>query len=281
MKNVLHQLISQTPKDKNRKTCKQCHELGHGITSVHCKINIEKNLNLKQKIKRYMLSKNCLDGKSFEEHCEELSIMLCITPNLCKTLYNDIPFDELLDRPMNIEQYLTNLKVNSCYECKKDLICVQQNTHRIWKGNLVCDSCWCRYAEHRKILWEQVKTYKPNICGICSREKLHNEERFHYDHINMFKKDTNICGMVNEGLNIEDIYTEIDKCQLLCLECHHIVTDIEHQLSFTRIKQSLTRSLNQGDLTQSMYEIQRLYYQDIYEKKMKSVYKLLKISFYH
>ena len=82
--------------------------------------------------------------------------------------------------------------------------------------------------------------------------------------------------MVNEGIEIEEIYSEINKCQILCLSCHHIVTDIEHKLGFTRIKQSLTRKLNQNELTEEEYNNQILYYQKIYEEKLKHIYDELK-----
>jgi hypothetical protein len=82
---VMHQLTQQVPKDKSRKVCKQCHELGHGVTSVHCKINIEANDKLKQKIKTYISSQNCLDDKTVDDHCTELSASLGITPNQCNS----------------------------------------------------------------------------------------------------------------------------------------------------------------------------------------------------
>jgi DNA-binding protein YbaB len=52
--DLLKELIIKTPKDKQRKVCKNCNELGHNITSVICKINIDKNNKLKQKIMFYL-----------------------------------------------------------------------------------------------------------------------------------------------------------------------------------------------------------------------------------
>ena len=49
--NVLNELIIKIPKDKLRKVCKTCNELGHNKTSPFCKINIDRNNKLKQKIK--------------------------------------------------------------------------------------------------------------------------------------------------------------------------------------------------------------------------------------
>ena len=180
---------------------------------------------------------------------------------------------------MNINIYLTNINQLSkkCNECKKNIVCIQTNTHRIWKGNDICDTCWSKYEDYRKLIWEKITAYKTVQCEICYSIQTHMSERYHYDHLNMFNKGNSICSMVNECVNIEEIYSEIDKCQILCLSCHHIVTDIEHKLGFTRIKQTLTRKLNQSEITEEEYNKQTRYYHNIYEEKMKFIYKELKL----
>ena len=108
--SLFDELLSKVKKDKLRKVCKNCNELGHNTTSISCKINIDNNIKLKQKIKNYILSQNWLDNKTTDEYCTELSVLLDITPNLCRSLYNEIPLNELLDIPINIEAYLKNIK---------------------------------------------------------------------------------------------------------------------------------------------------------------------------
>ena len=164
-----------------------------------------------------------------------------------------------------------------CSECNKIIVSVQTNTHRIWKGNDMCDTCWGKYEDDRKITWEKIKEYKTIKCEICNSIKTQMSERYHYDHLNMFNKGNSICTMVNECVNIDEIYSEIDKCHILCLSCHHIVTDIEHKLEFTRIKQTLTRKLNQSEVTEEEYYEQTQFYQKIYEEKMKFIYNELKL----
>ena len=276
---VIKELITKIPKDKQRKVCKNCNELGHGVTSNECKLIIEKNNKLVQKIKNYILSQNCLDDRNIDDYCLEISVLLDITPNFCKTLYNKIPLNELLNRQMNITMYLKNMNQLSkkCSECNKIIVSVQTNTHRIWKGNDMCDTCWGKYEDDRKITWEKIKEYKTIKCEICNSIKTQMSERYHYDHLNMFNKGNSICTMVNECVNIDEIYSEIDKCHILCLSCHHIVTDIEHKLEFTRIKQTLTRKLNQSEVTEEEYYEQTQFYQKIYEEKMKFIYNELKL----
>lgn len=271
---LMEELLSKTPKDKVRKVCKNCHELGHYSKSAICKINIDKNNKLKEKIKLYILSQNGFD-KTIDDYCNELSVLLDITPNLCKTLYNEIPLNDLLNRQINISDYLTTKLSKQCNECNKMLLCIQANSHRIWKGTEICDTCWCNREEERDFMWTQIKIYKKTQCEICCITQT-SGERFHYDHLNMFIKGNSICSMVNDGETIEDIYFEIDKCHILCLPCHHLVTDIEHKFGFTRIKQTLTRKLNQSEITQEEYDTQTLHYQTIYEEKMNYIYEELK-----
>ena len=76
---------------------------------------------------------------------------------------------------------------------------------------------------------------------------------------------------------IDDIYIELDKCQILCLSCHHIVTDIENNLVFTRIKQNLTRKLNNFEITEEEYNQKKIEIGLIYVNKMYEIYNQLKL----
>lgn len=273
-KAVLKELNGQK-KDTKRKVCKNCNELGHTIKSVECKVNIDINNKLIQKIKKYFVDQDV--SKSKEECFNELSVILNITSNKCKTLYNEIPLHELYDRPMNIELYLQNIEQTTCSECNKTLMGVKTNTHCIWKGKIMCDTCWCKYENDRTLLWKKVND-RTSQCSLCCTHRF-TKERFHYDHLNMFAKENSICTMIQEGMQIDDIYIEIDKCQLLCLSCHHIVTDIENKMGFTRMKQHLTRRLNQLEITPKNHELETLECEKMYKVKMEAVYQTLRDFF--
>jgi transcription elongation factor Elf1 len=279
--DVLLELLLTTPKDKHYKVCKNCHEIGHDSKNVKCRFNMERNDRLTQKIKQFLLSQNCLSDKSVDDYCDELSRLLNITPNVCKTLCNAIPAEELIDREMDIGGYINMITENAdtCSECDKELICIQTNTHRVWKYAILCDVCWGYYENERNEAWRLIKAYKDVICVICQTQQLHSAQRFHYDHLNMFYKGDSVCSMVNNGSPIEDIYKEIDKCQVLCVQCHHIVTDIERRLNFIRIKQTMTRQLNTEEITLEEYDQMSVRYQDIYENKMKTIYEVLRNIF--
>ena len=128
-------------------------------------------------------------------------------------------------------------------------------------------------------LWTQISEYKNLTCNICKTTRTRGyNERFHYDHLNMFDKGESICNLVNEGYPIEEIYNEIDKCQILCISCHHIVTDIEKKLPFTRIKSSMTKKLNSKEITQQEYDEKVNYHKSIYKDKMLDIYEKIHVS---
>ena len=95
----------------------------------------------------------------------------------------------------------------------------------------------------------------------------------------MFDKSDSICCMVDKGCSIADIFLEIDKCQILCLPCHHTVTEIENRLCFTRIKTSLTKKFNNEEISEKEYINEKKKYQDIYENKMKNIYEKLRNNY--
>ena len=169
-----------------------------------------------------------------------------------------------------------NSTISKCELCEKNIFEIRKDTNHVWKNKKVCDMCYSSFYRERYNLWKLAKKYKPYQCKICNSKQIYGEE-YHYDHINMFDKNDSICNMIEEGRDINDIYKELDKCQVLCLTCHHKVTKFENDLGFTRIKQSLTRLFNNG---LSLYEFEKSTqeYKKIYEKEMTKIYYLLRKS---
>jgi len=182
---VLSQLLQI--KYKPRLVCKNCHGVGHNTNSKICKFKIEKNNLLKQKIKNYMLSQDCLSEKINDELFDALGERYEISKNKCKNLYNEISPIEWCNRPISIDLYIQQLQKKKCHQCNEVLYNIQKNTHRIWKGNTTCNSCWSEYQPNRELFWKKINTYKKLQCYICSNTK--KGERYHYDHINMFDKN--------------------------------------------------------------------------------------------
>ena len=129
--------------------------------------------------------------------------------------------------------------------------------------------------------WNQVSEYSKgcnktacNICGKLATFDNTLANRFNYDHVDMFDKKDSICKMVREGSLIDNIYKEIDRCQLLCASCHTIVTKIEHKCGFIRLKKQLNKDYDDGEIDKKE-ELQKEY-SAIYSKLMNDVYNIIR-----
>lgn len=84
-----------------------------------------------------------------------------------------------------------------CKACKKAIKNKRRRTLRLW-------------------LDEYKKTVRCERCGFCDHRAL----AFH--HKGSLAKDFNIADMIGSGLSRAAIKREIDKCVVLCANCHQI-----------------------------------------------------------
>ncbi len=132
-----------------------------------------------------------------------------------------------------------------CARCNRDVY-----TMRVWGDGTVCGECYnVVYPLHRDALEAWVREAGPKECAFCGKVRG-NPSDFHYDHVNMFKKTGTVGRMLFDGVALERIKEEIRKCQLLCIDCHAIVTKMEHHLGFVYVKkykQQRDNGYNRGD----------------------------------
>jgi len=273
MSDLMNELCSLIKKDMKRKVCPNCHELGHDKASNTCIINIKLDNINREKIKQYIiLNPECDDS--------QISEVLGINITKYKTLYNSIPLNEILESQEISEEYFDKVLNYSRYNCS---LCnkIQYNSNissREWKENTnVCDICWIQFEPDRVVLWKQLMDYFIiNKCNICNIEKTHKSHRFHYDHINMFNKESSIYEMVNRGDDVNLIILELNKCQLVCISCHSIITHMERKFIFTKIKINLNKQLKRNTITEEQYNLKCDQYNILYKNKMSSVYEMLR-----
>lgn len=92
---------------------------------------------------------------------------------------------------------------------------------------------------------EKCIEYKGGCCQKCGYDKCSNALDFH--HLDPSQKDFNISG--NMGKNFDKIKLELDKCILVCANCHREIhgaeykKDIEDRLSFFNNSAKLNYSL--------------------------------------
>ena len=107
---------------------------------------------------------------------------------------------------------------------------------RKWGEEKVCPDCYdIVYPPHMKALNDWMESVGLKECAFCGKERT-NPSRFHFDHINMFEKKDAVGRMLFDGESLDKIKEEIQKCQLLCIGCHAIVTKMENKFGFTYLK---------------------------------------------
>lgn len=166
-----------------------------------------------------------------------------------------------------------------CTSCNRHLYSVP----RQWEDMTYCDECHTELFRNKITeRWQQVNQYATTTgkdrCNICEIRAVYNKEmgnRFHFDHLNMFEKADSICVMVQTGCPLEDIHQEIDRCQILCVSCHRLVTDLERRSGFMRLKNNMTRE-NKKTGDDARHQQEKEENMRIYSTFMEQIYSLLR-----
>jgi len=163
---------------------------------------------------------------------------------------------------------------HKCEECEK----VFYSSLKEWRGKMKCEKCYSEHNKEIEELWTRITEYSEqtenNFCKFCGL-KRDEELTFHYDHINMFNKGDSICQMVRRGDDFERIKNEIEKCQLVCESCHHLITIMENMYGFTRVKLKITKDQNKEILTPALANEKTKINCDLYAENFEKIYNII------
>lgn len=173
-----------------------------------------------------------------------------------------------------IKEFFNEIPTIKCFDCKQEFREICTNTLKTWQNNKICDHCHSKHNDEINQAWNLVRKYKPHLCVFCGKTQNNIGDRFHYDHLNMFDKAGSVCDMIKNGDAIELIYHELDKCQSVCINCHHKITFIEQKLGFTKSKIALNKMTIKNSGLDYNNEKKKLY--NRYKKEMKIVYEKFK-----
>jgi hypothetical protein len=97
-----------------------------------------------------------------------------------------------------------------CVACNRSFVYNRRQGHTFKK----CNSCFTK--RHNKLLKIKSIEYKGGVCNSCGYNKCIDALDFH--HVNQSTKKFAIGGSYNR--NWASIKLELDKCELLCSNCH-------------------------------------------------------------
>lgn len=101
-----------------------------------------------------------------------------------------------------------------CTICGKKYKYVYKNGISTGSNKKKCNSCHANAGRFAKK--DRMIAYKGGRCQFCGYEKCNRALTFH--HLDPIKKEFNFAG--NHARKWEDIQRELDKCILLCQNCH-------------------------------------------------------------
>lgn len=117
-------------------------------------------------------------------------------------------------------------KSGLCHNCyietfSTERLCIKCNVVKpadnFTPTSVYCKKCLSVYTKEK---WQRLKTdavlYKGGVCEICGYNKCLAALEFH--HINMEEKEFTISKV--RTLSVDKIKHELDKCMLLCSNCH-------------------------------------------------------------
>jgi hypothetical protein len=153
-----------------------------------------------------------------------------------------------------------------CSVCRRSIF----TAIKTWKGKKICINCHkqCRKTDIPHELTEYVRSVYRKGCSFCDTKV----GRFHLDHINMFNKVNSVYTMMMNGTSSADIIKEIDKCQLLCINCHGLVTKFESKRGFITKKKELNKKIAHGE---DVSELRGRLYEE-YDGVMTKMYPLIR-----
>jgi hypothetical protein len=178
-----------------------------------------------------------------------------------------------------IIQDLLDTSGYDCTKCHRHFYSVPKQ----WEAYPYCEECHILlYREEITARWLLVNQYaqftSKDKCNICDIQAIYNKEmgnRFHFDHLNMFEKSESVCVLVQIGRPMTEIYQEMDQCQVLCVSCHRLVTELERRSGFTRLKNNMTRDYKKSGDDEKHQEIKEENLRT-YSEFMTRVYDLLR-----
>ena len=133
---------------------------------------------------------------------------------------------EEFEKKTGWNEYLQSFKDRNCIEME-----MIDDDIRKEADNLLKDKATNRLNARRKAEKRlQIRAYKKEVgCSSCGYKD--NPDILHFHHRDPSTKVNNVSRMLGKNHSMEKIKAEIEKCDLLCISCHHKHHGIENAAS--------------------------------------------------
>lgn len=107
---------------------------------------------------------------------------------------------------------------NQCKDCNKESCKNYYNANRESEKKRISSKSNSIRIRNRNFILNLLKN---SSCKDCNNSDYRVLE---FDHLPIFKKDNNISSLIHSSHSLEKIKEEINKCEIVCANCHRIRT---------------------------------------------------------
>ena len=157
------------------------------------------------------------EGKKYSEIAELTNISKGSVSAICKENGVAQTFIELTPEKIKECQELYDEIGNIKLVAKQIGISYQRLRNVIVSKTITPKSSYENVKQHRRKMKEELVKYKGGKCEICGYDKCLGALEFH--HLNPEEKDFTMSSS-NKYYSLEDMKKEVDKCILVCANCH-------------------------------------------------------------
>ena len=113
------------------------------------------------------------------------------------------------------------METKICTKCKRELPIDQFNWRNKSKGTRRSECKFC-HSEYMKQRYQSKKEIIQDLKSKCACAKCGDTRGYvlDYHHIDPSIKEEGIARMTSNNYNLEKVFTEIEKCAVLCSNCH-------------------------------------------------------------
>lgn len=215
--------------NKLRADCKECFKKQVRLNALNNRDKISSD-----KKRYYRINKNKFQHYRKQLRDEKKSIIEKIKENPCDDCWLCFPYcamdfdhrepnkkktgiSKILNCPYTVHVLLSELE-------KCDLVCAcchRNRTYKLWEASKNCRKRTYPSRDRKHVFINSYKTNKPCVdCGKCF-----NPWQMDFDHLPNKQKKFKISKAATTKVSFEEILQEIDKCELVCVNCHRIRTE--------------------------------------------------------